>query len=136
MSHGLLILADALEEDGKEDLAAAFRWLAEKRLRPLRFANKWHWRERGPDLPLEHNLPTMLANALRDGPSVIGCNWNERFSLSESYWQAAEAIVRLGGPLATGDSGPFAPVAVPNYNRLVAATFEAGLHRPTSSINE
>jgi hypothetical protein len=108
----LRVLADRLEELGQEKLGQAYRWLAQEKLCPLRYAERWHWRQnRGPLLPLGHQLPdAVLAVMLRDDfPAVLGCQWNERDSLAEAYAMVALAITRAAqeglGPLASPPRG-------------------------------
>lgn len=121
LAQQLSVIADRLEETGREDLARAYRWLVADGRQPLRFADRWHWRKGAmPLLELMHQLPDPCNEYLMRLPGRIGMNWNEAGLISSAYRLAADAIVA-----ALGDSvGPLAPVRAPDTD----VCFECGLH--------
>ncbi len=90
----LRIIADRLAETGQQELANAYLVLADNRMVPMRFADRWHWRENRPEmLPLSHQLPGTVTLVLALLPERIGFACNESGSMAEAYRRAAEAMV-------------------------------------------
>src|SRR5262249_58889449 len=72
----LLALADALEEDGRPEVASGLRWLAEKGKWPGAVDGRYRWQA---DSAQYHgnaswSLPPMAIALLRDAPPVPGAS--------------------------------------------------------------
>ncbi len=127
----LRVIADRLEETGSEELAKGYRYLADQKLMPLRYEERWHWREHMETiLPLGHQLPREATLCLCNHmPTVIGFKWNEAGSMTEAYRRAAQAIVlatcaeKLGDairaqPMNPADSGDIRQLIQPALDDL------------------
>ena len=96
----LQVIADRHEEMGRPDWALAYRWLAVQQLIPFRVAGRWTWRrayER--TLPLMHQLPNSVRQAMSDMPARIGMADLESGTMSDAYARAAESVVLLARTL-------------------------------------